>query len=373
MKICFLGDAAATHLRRWAKYFAEKGHETHIITFNPNTLDGYGNIQIHIVEKKISGKNWLFRTMNTIPMIFVLKKLIKNIKPDIIHIHSAGGYAWIGILARFHPIIITPWGSDILISGYQSKIEMFLTKLALKKSDLITCDGENTKKVMVGFGIPSQKIKFITFGVDIEKFKPVLEKREIRKRLHLLDSKTVISTRFLTPVHDVETFVKSIPLVLKKIPETKFVIVGNGPQKEYLMNLAKTLDVFNEIKFVGGLSEEEMIFYLKSADIYVSTSLSESGLAASTAEAMACELPIINTNTGDIELWIKNDEGGFIIPTKNPKALAEKIIYLLKNKDARIKFGKENRKIIEKRNNYYKEMAKMENIYKELIKENYEK
>lgn len=111
-----------------------------------------------------------------------------------------------------------------------------------------------------------------------------------------------------------------------------------------------------------------MAQYLRSADIYVSTSLSESGLAASTAEAMACELPVINTDTGDIRFWIQDGEGGFVIPVKNPNILAEKLIYLLENDTQRLAFGKNNRKIIKERNNYYKEMADIEIIYKSIIK-----
>ena len=121
---------------------------------------------------------------------------------------------------------------------------------------------------------------------------------------------------------------------------------------------------------MGKVEESEMVTYLQLSDIYVSTSISESGLASSTAEAMACELPVINTDTGDINLWIKNGEGGFIIPTESPKILAEKIIYLLKYEKERTKFGKINRKIIKERNNYYKEMAKMENVYEKLVKDN---
>ena len=83
---------------------------------------------------------------------------------------------------------------------------------------------------------------------------------------------------------------------------------------------------------------------------------------------MACELPVINTATGDIDLWIEDGEGGFIVPVKNPPVLAEKIVYLLKNDEERKKLGKNNRKAIEERNNYYKEMEKMERIYKKLIR-----
>lgn len=367
MRICYLADARAMHIKRWAEYFTNKGHEVHLISLNPETLSDFGEVKLHIVKKMKPSSTLMSRFLNLLPVLMRIRTLIKNISPDILHSHSVIPYGWLGMLTGFHPFIITPWGSDILIDIQNSKIDKIFTSLALRKSELITCDGENIKEAMANLGISSKKIRFIIFGVDIQKFKPTLENGNFREKLCSPNSKIIISTRFLTPVHNVETLIKAIPIVLEKIQDIKFVIIGSGPEKEFLVNLAKTLGVFNTTKFVGEISEDEMIRYLNSADVYVSTSLSESGLAASTAEAMACGLSIINTDTGDIDLWIKDGEGGFIIPTKNPQKLAEKIIYLLKNDEERIRFGKINRKVIEKRNNYYKEMAKMESIYKELI------
>jgi len=103
-------------------------------------------------------------------------------------------------------------------------------------------------------------------------------------------------------------------------------------------------------------------------DVYVSTSLSDAGIAASTAEAMACRLPVVVTDVADNKKWVDNGVNGFVVPIKDPKSLAEKIIYLLQNENIRKKFGKINRKIIEEKNNYYKEMKKMEDIYKRLTR-----
>jgi len=105
-------------------------------------------------------------------------------------------------------------------------------------------------------------------------------------------------------------------------------------------------------------------------DVYVSTSLSEAEIVASTAEAMACGLPVIVTDVADNKKWIDNGVNGFVVPVKDPKSLAEKIIYLLQDEDIRKQFGKINRKIIEERNNYYTEMEKMEDIYKKLVQRN---
>jgi len=368
MKIVFLGDAAAHHLRRWSKYFADQGHEVHIITFNPDYLDGYEPIRIHIIKKRFLGSSLINRFLNIIPMFTDFNNLIKNINPDIIHSHSAASYAWLAMLTRFHPLIITPWGRDILIDIQISKVSKILTKLALNKSDLVTCDGINTKEVMVNLGVDSEKIILNTYGVNINKFKSCSEDNHIREKYSWLNSNIVISTRTLNPVHNVETFIMAIPLVLKTHPDTKFIIIGHGSEQDNLMNLSRSLNIFNSIQFPGKIEEEEMISCLQTSDIYISTSLSESGLSASTAEAMACELPVINTDTGDITLWIKDGEGGFIIPTKNPEILAERILYLLNHSEERIKYGKRNRKVIEERNNHFIEMKKMENIYLNLAK-----
>lgn len=365
MKIVFLGDAAAHHLRRWSKYFADQGHEVHIITFNPDFLDGYDPIQLHLVKKRIPHPSLATRTLNLIPMIINFNRLIENISPDIIHSHSAAGYAWLTMLTGFHPFVVTPWGSDVLIDIQNSQLAKFFTKLALKKSDLITCDGINTKEVMVNLGVDSNKIILITFGVNINKFKQCSGDNHIREKYSWLNSKIVISTRTLNPVHNVETLIKAIPLVLKSHPNAKFIIIGHGSEQEYLMNLSRSLNIFNSIQFLGKIEEEEMISCLQASDIYISTSLSESGLAASTAEAMACELPVVNTDTGDIGLWIKDYSGGFIIPVKNPEILSEKIVYLLDHQDERICYGKNNRKIIEEKNNYFIEMDKMLKLYQD--------
>jgi glycosyltransferase involved in cell wall biosynthesis len=82
---------------------------------------------------------------------------------------------------------------------------------------------------------------------------------------------------------------------------------------------------------------------------------------------MACGLPVVITNNADNRKWVTDNENGFLIPVKDPKALSEKIIYLLKNEDVRSRFGQINRKIIEERNNYYREMEKMERIYEQLV------
>ncbi len=85
-------------------------------------------------------------------------------------------------------------------------------------------------------------------------------------------------------------------------------------------------------------------------------------------EAMACELPVIVTDTGDNKKWIKDGISGYIIPVRSPEILASKLIFLLRNSEVRRKFALTNRQIVEEKANYQKEMDKMERLYESVVK-----
>ena len=354
MRICFLAGANSVHSHRWVRYFADKGYEIYWISLMPS---------IEPVSQTISFYD--VGPLSTNPVnIFIqalrVRKLIKKIKPDILHVHSAGTYGLIGALAGFHPLVITIWGSDVLLS---TGIKRRLVKFVLSKADLLTCDGVNTTEAIIRLGVKPEKIERNYWGVDIKKFKPEPPDENLKKELFDLESLVVISIRSLETIYNIESLIKAVPAVIREVPQAGFIIAGDGAQKNYLRELAGSLGVLKKIRFVGTIPSNKLLQYFNISDAYVSTSLSDSGLAASTAEAMACGLPVVITDSVDNKKWVKDGENGFVVPVKNPAVLSEKIIYLLKNRNLRENIGRASRKIIEEKNNYYVEMNKMESIY----------
>ena len=370
LTVCFLGSAESIHTLKWAKYFAEEKHEVHLISYAPLLKNyGLGNIKLHLLEKKFSTELWPFNTLLNLPFnLLRVKKLIKEIKPDIMNAHYVSSYGTLASLLGFYPLIITAWGSDILVTPQNFLPSKWAIKYALSKADLITCDAEHMKKEMIKLGANPSKIKIINFGIDTKLFIPGPKDEKFKKNLGITNEKIIISLRSLDPIYDIKTLIKSVVPVLKEQHEIKFIIAGKGPQEKELKDFAEELNISKNIKFIGFISNEELPKYLRLADIYVSTSLSDAGISASTSEAMACGVPVVVTDTGENEKWIDSGKNGFIIPVKQPEILAEKIIYLLKNENTRKEFGEKSRKIIEERNDYYKEMEKIENIYYKLIK-----
>ncbi len=374
LKICFFAEAddLEIHSLKWIRYFADKGHNVHLFSYSSRGTQERKNIKTHIIEKKFPIEAWPWNTLINIPFTLInTKRLIKKINPDIVHALCITSYGTLASFIGCHPLIITAFGSDILINPQKSTATKLITKYVLKKADLLTCDAEHMKKAMIELGASPSKINIINFGIDTKKFSPGSKEKKVQKELGLSGFKTIISSKWIDPVSDIETSFNAACLVIKKIPKAKFIFVGPGSQEKEFKELSQKFGVEKSILFLGWIPNEKIPTYLKIADVFISTAVSDAGLAASTGEAMAVGLPVIITDFGENKKWVKDGENGFVIPLRNPRILAEKIIYLLNNPEVGKKFGAISRRIIEEKNSHHREMEKMENIYKELARINY--
>lgn len=362
MRICYIADAGSVHTQKWANYFSQRGHEIHLISTRIG--EGYSkSIRFYRLTTLLSQPQLISGYVNSLAWSIQVRRLVRRIKPDIIDAHYITIYGYLAITSGFQPVVLTAWGSDILIEARQRRLYRFLTKYALKKAEIVICDSEMMKSELWQLGANPSRIRIIYNGIDTQKFSPQ-RGQGFKERLGIPEVPVVISTRNLRPVYNVEMLIRTVPLVLKQEPQARFIIIGDGEQRDYLNELASSLGILHNVRFMGWVSHDELPDYLASSDIYVSTSLSDS-TSLSLQEAMACEVAPVVTDLPANREWVKDGENGFIVPLDNPEVLAERIIYLIKDKETREKFGKEGRKIIKERAEYEEEMNKMEKIYQE--------
>ena len=128
MKLCFIADGLSLHTQRWVNYFADRGHEVHLISsrFTPG-YEGYDTRiikhplirllpRIWKVSGYLSGLLWLFQ----------VRRLVRIIKPDIVDAHFVTICGYLGVASGFHPLILTAWGSDILVAPKKNLIHYYL-------------------------------------------------------------------------------------------------------------------------------------------------------------------------------------------------------------------------------------------------------
>ena len=360
MKIFILSDSYAPHTRRWVNWFSERGHDVYLISFHDKILPNYSSkIKEIIVLRPRFLKNEILTKIFKVPFILIglLRAYIK-IKPDVIHSHTSGGYAWAPFILGLPNRIITPWGTDILVDIFNSKINYFFTKLSLKAAQFVTTDAEFFKLKLHALGVKNDKIYVHNFGTDVNKFKS--KEKLIEEGSEYI---TVISTRTPNPVHDVMCFVLAIPYVLKEFNNIRFILVGDGTELSMLKNKVSELGVNQYVSFTGMVEEDRMIDLLDNASIYVSTSSMDAGLSASTAEAMSLSKPVISTDNSDNKLWIHEGKGGWLFENSNSEELANAILKLIQNpKDIEL-FGKYNRDLIVEKYNTDVELEYIETLY----------
>lgn len=293
------------------------------------------------------------------------RALIKEIRPDLVHAHYLNDAALIAALSGARPFVATAWGSDVLLNRKSVPLRVMLSVI-LRKADLVTCDAMHMRRALIELGADPSKVALIYFGTDPTLFHPAKRDQNLRDRLGLDGSPAVISIRSLEPIYDVETLIAAFPAVLARVPSARLVIGGTGSEEPRLREATRTLGITEAVRFVGWIREHDLPQYLASCDVYVSTALSDGGIAASTAEAMACALPVIVTDVGDNREWVDDGVHGFVVPVKDPAALAARIVSLLENGEERMRLGRNGRALIGERNNWAVEMGRMAEHYRNL-------
>ena len=411
MRILYLSNVLSIHDHRFLSSLVSNGYEVYLLTFKeivPKFIQDIPELEIihrPLFRGEIRGNKYIsgiqkegklslfcfynfmkraatslqnklsFNIMENISAILSLwrvyqtKITIKKVKPDVLHTVWVPGGGLIGALSCFHPVLLMPLASDILVFPNGSLVWRYLTGFIIRTADMITCDCERVKREIIKqTGFPSEKIVVFPRGVDLETFHPDEDLRwETRKSLGWLDNKIIIMTRSFAPIYGVEYFLRSIPEVIRSVPHARVLLVGSGPMEMFFKKLVKELGLVDIVRFHGPVPNEALPSLLNAADVYVSSSLSD-GTSVSLLEAMACGLPVVVSDIPSNLEWISNGSNGLIYPRHDHMSLAESIIVLLRNEQLAAKMRKKNLEIAKRRANWRRNFKLLEKMYEDLIK-----
>ena len=362
MRIAFLADAQSVHIVRWARYFADRRYDVHLITFKAEPIDG---AKIHELE--------YFGKFAYPLRIWKVRKAVKQIDPDILHAHYTSHYGVYGALTSFHPFIISAWGSDVIRDPKQSRMRRYGVSYALKRADCVTTTAKFMKRYLVKtFGLPQDKIVRIPWGIDLRIFHRGYkeEVRTLKRALEIkADAPVVLSNRHMDPIYEIESIIDAIPRVLKSHPDATFIFIRGSGLSEFeseMRQKAEKLEVIDNTRFISKLiTPREMAIYLNAADAFLSIPKYDQ-FGSSVMEGMACgSIPIVS----DIKVYyqyLRDGANALFVNPENSKETAEKITYCIEHPEIKDEFYTINRKIIEEKEDWNKNAKKMEELYKHL-------
>jgi len=364
MKICYIGDATSIHVKRWTKWFVERGYEVHLITDRPDNIEG---VKIHTVRLGRNPITFLIEAMQ-------VKKLVKKIYPDILHAHYVSSYGFFAAFANYHPFVVSVWGSDVLRDAKESFVKRMIVKYALTRANIITFTAKFMENYIAEeFGLPRSKMVRVPGGADLRIFHRGYEEevKELRKKMGIKEnSPVIISNRHMHPKYEIQSIIESIPYVIDEYPNATFIFIkGNGEEayEKEMEKLVSNLGVKDNVKFISKhVSPNEMAAYLNLSDILLSIPKTDQ-FARSVMEGMACGVIPIVSDIEAYKQYLKDKKNAFFVNPDNPREIANKIIYCIKHPELKETFYNINRKIIEENEDWNKNAKKMEKLYEELI------
>jgi len=220
------------------------------------------------------------------------------------------------------------------------------------------------------YNIPDERIIVIPNGANTDLFKPINQER-VREELRLEKVNNYICfAGSLSALQGVEYIVKSAPLVLEKVQNAKFLIVGDGPIREELMELADKIGVSDNFIFTGTAPYEEVPKYINASDICVvyKKPLKSGYSPLKLYEYMACEKPVIASRVEGFEI-LEENHAGLLVEPENPKELAKAIIKLLKDGKLREEMGKNGREYVVKNHSWEAVARKVAEVCKSVVVE----
>jgi N-acetyl-alpha-D-glucosaminyl L-malate synthase BshA len=313
------------------KALAQEGHKVHFITYSqPSRLD-FLNENLYYHEVEFHSYPLFEYPPYELALASKMVSVAMNEKLDLLHVHYAIPHASAAYMAKqilkTHgirvPVVTTLHGTDITLVGKDPSYEPVVT-FSINQSDGVTAVSDDLKKETYQHFKITKDIQVIPNFIDLAKFKKQ-KKDHFKKAICPSNEMLVVHTSNFRAVKRIGDVIKVFNNIHKEIP-AKLLMIGDGPERVQAEQLSRELGISHDVRFLGKLEAVEEV--LSVADLFLMPSEKESfGLAA--LEAMACEVPVISSNTGGIPELNLHGVTGFLSNIGDVEDMSRNALHIL--------------------------------------------
>jgi glycosyltransferase involved in cell wall biosynthesis len=348
LRLLGVGDGRSLGFLRWGWSLAERGHEVHIVSNRlserPGELDG-------LVVHRFADLDALARVPGLRRFRFprAIADLARRLGADAVHAHYLLPYGYWAALSGAHPLVLSPWGTDILVHAQERRRGARRARRALAEGDAFVLSSEGNTEAAVRAGADPAKVRRIIWYADLEPFSPDKRAEGFPARFGWPDdSLIVLSLRNYRPDTNVDAIVRAFAGVAREEPRARLVLAARGgPMREEIERLVGALGLRDRVA-LHFARPDELPVLCASVDVAVSVAKSDA-TPASMLECMASGLPLVMGDAITIGEWIHPGEGGEIVPPRDEEAIGEAVLRLLRDPALRRRYGERNERVVRER------------------------
>jgi glycosyltransferase involved in cell wall biosynthesis len=368
VRILHIGNGRAFKIKAIADAFVARGHDVHMMPIPPVAGNWEGVRWHHLPNSVMPGK------AKVIARLLQVRKLVRRLRPDVVHAHNAWGPGWYGASLGHHPFLIQAYGGDVLPEQYGGRpaIERVFTSWSCRSADRIIVTGRHMLDAAVQLGVSRERLMLLPRGVDLECYRPGLDTAGLRRRLGLADTDPVIlSPRYQVDetLYNLDTVVEAFVAIRKRFPRAvclQLYEAGRESGRARLESLAAERGIAEGYRLIPAVDNASMPLFYNLADVVVSVPSSD-GFPVSVLEASACAAALVVSDLPYSLEWFQNGANGVVVPVRDAKRLADAVIALVADSDRRRRMGAAGRRLVEERADYRRCMDKLETLYRSLL------
>jgi glycosyltransferase involved in cell wall biosynthesis len=348
LRILGVGDGRSIIFLRWAWRLVERGHEVHIVS--DRITDRPGELR-DVIPHQVRDLGLLTRVPGIREHFFprAIGKLARDLDVDLVQGHYLLPYGWWAAKAGFHPLVMSPWNTDIFTFGRDRARGRERVREAVAAGDRFYVSSLGNEEETIRLGADPAKIARIVWYVDVPPFSPSKRDPTFPARFGWPDDSLVfLSLRNYRPNTNLDVLVPAFARVAKEIPEARLVLAARaGPLKAEIEAQVASLGLEDKVTFLF-VAPDELPAVCASADIAVSLA-STDATPASMIESMASGLPLVIGDAITIDEWITQDEGGEVVGCRDEDAIATAMLKLARDPALRAKYGDRNLRVVAER------------------------
>lgn len=348
MRICLLANARSTHAQRWARYFAGRGDEVHLLSLAPGEVEG---VRVHVVsEPRLGRPGYLLGAPR-------VRALVRRIEPDILHAHYATSYGLLGALAGYRPLIVSTWGSDVFAGAARSRLLRAAVRLALRRADVVCATSRALARATAVYAPAGKRIEITPFGVDGAQFRPP-ERRP--------GEPIVGSTRILHAIYGLHHLVDAVAELRGRGVPARLLLVGDGPQRAELAARIAARGLGGAAELRGWVAQPALPAALHEMGLFAMPSVVEEAFGVAALEAAATGLPVVASRAGGLPEVVADGETGLLVPVGDVAALAEALGALIADPGRARRMGAAGRDFVLAHYEWGENAGRMARLYEEL-------